>query len=49
MKKKISQIISFTVLAVVVLAVVLCAVIKLDFMPQMRLPVYPDTSCISRK
>lgn len=42
MKKKISQIISFTVLAVVVLAVVLCAVIKLDFMPQMRLPVYPE-------
>ena len=42
MKKKISQIIAFSVLAVVVLAIVLCAVIKLDYMPQMKLPEYPE-------
>jgi len=42
MKKRISQIIAFCVLAAVVLSVVFCAIIKIDFMPQMKLPEYPE-------
>ena len=42
MKKKISQIVAFSVLALLVIAIVLCAVIKLNYMPEMKLPEYPD-------
>ena len=42
MKNRIGQIIAFCALALVVVAVVLCAVIKIDYMPQMKLPQYPE-------
>ena len=42
MKKRISQILSFGFLALVVVAVLVCAIVKLDYMPQFKLPEYPE-------
>lgn len=39
MKKKISQIIAYSVLAVVVLAFVLCSIIKVSFKPEVNMPL----------
>ena len=39
MKKKISQIIAYSVLSVVVLGLVLCAIIKINFRPEINLPL----------
>ena len=38
MKKKISQIVAYSVLSVVVLGLVLCAIIKINFRPEINLP-----------
>ena len=38
MKKKISQIVSYAVLAVIVVGLILCATINLNFRPEMKLP-----------
>lgn len=42
MKKKISQIVAYSVLGVVVLGLVLCAIIKLNFRPEIRMPMVAD-------
>lgn len=39
MKKKISQIVAYSVLGVVVLGLVLCAIIKVNFRPEINLPI----------
>ena len=42
MKKKISQIVIYAVLAVVVVGLILCSIIKINFKPQMALPTLND-------
>lgn len=39
MKKKISQIVTYSILAVVVLGFILCSIIKINFRPEMNLPL----------
>lgn len=38
MKKKISQIVAYSLMAVIVLGVILCAIIQINFKPEMNLP-----------
>ena len=39
MKKKISQIVMYSVLGIVVLGLILCSIIKINFKPEMQVPV----------
>lgn len=42
MKKKISLIIAYSVLGLVVVGLILCSIIKINFMPEMKVPVTTD-------
>ena len=46
MKKKISQIVTYSVLAVIVLGFILCSIIKINFRPEMKLPTLADNDQI---
>lgn len=46
MKKKISQIVTYSLLGVVVLGFILCSIIKINFRPEMKLPTTADNDKI---
>lgn len=46
-KKKISQIVAYFALGIVAIAVLLCAIIKVDFKPEVNAPAYNVNSAIS--
>ena len=47
MKKKISQIVAYSVLGVLVVGLILCAVLKLDFKPDINIPLNTTQGTIS--
>ena len=47
MKKKISQIVAYSVLGVLVVGLILCAVLKLDFKPDINIPLTTTQGTIS--
>ena len=49
MKKKISQIVAYLALGIVAIAVLLCAIIKIDFKPEVNVPTYASSGVQIRK